>query len=72
MIDEWPFLEPFVEVEGKSKKRLKISVKKLGFNYNKAIFGPVGILYSQKYNVTEKFVNNEVKKILFNSKNPFV
>jgi len=52
-IDEWPFLEPFIEIEGKSEKEIKGVAEKLGFNYLKAIFGPVGILYNRKYNVPD-------------------
>ncbi len=72
MIDEWPFLEPFVEIEGKSEKVVKKVSKKMGFNYNEAIFGPVSILYSQKYGVSERFINNEVREILFEGNNPFI
>lgn len=72
MIDEWPFLEPFIEVEGRNEDEVKKVSEKLGFNYSKAVFGPVGILYSEKYDVTEEFVNNEVKEILFDSDNPFI
>jgi len=72
MIDEWPFLEPIIEVEGESEEAVKNVSERLGFDYSEAVFGPVGILYSQKYGVTEKFVNNKVKEILFNSDNPFI
>ena len=72
MIDEWPFLESFVEIEGKSEKEVKKVSEKLGFDYKDAVFGPVGILYSEKYGVTEEFVNNEVKEILFDENNPFI
>lgn len=72
MIDEWPFLEPFAEIEGKNEEEVKKASEKLGFDYNDAVFGPVSILYSEKYGVTEKFVNNEVKEILFNGDNPFI
>lgn len=72
MIDEWPFLEPFVEIEGKSEDVVKDISEKLGFDYSEASFGPVSILYSRKYGVAEKFVNNEVEEILFEGENPFL
>ena len=36
-IDEWPFLEPFVEVEGESEKVVKIASEKIGFDYSTAL-----------------------------------
>jgi len=37
-IDEWPFLEPFVEIEGDSEESVKNVAEKLGFNYKDALF----------------------------------
>src|SRR3989344_7309325 len=37
-IDEWPFLEPYVEIEGKSELDVKNVAEKLGFDYNLALF----------------------------------
>ncbi len=48
-IDEWPFLEPFVEVEGNSEQAVKEVSEKLGFNYADALFCAVGKLYKMKY-----------------------
>jgi len=70
-IDEWPFLEPFVEVEGKSKQKVKAVSKKIGFNYEEAIFCAVGTLYKMKYGVSLTSINNKIPRITFKSKNPF-
>jgi adenylate cyclase, class 2 len=71
-IDEWPFLEPFVEVEGKSKQKVKTVSEKIGFNYEKAIFCAVGALYKMKYNVSLTSINNKIPHLTFESKNPFL
>lgn len=71
-IDEWPFLEPFVEIEGKSEKEVKIVSKKLGFDYLKAYFGAVDMIYSKKYRVSPEIINNKTPIISFNTKNPFL
>jgi len=71
-IDEWPFLEPFVEIEGKSEKEVKAVSKKLGFDYSKAWFCAVGLIYSKKYNIPAEVIDNEVPKIVFNMENPFL
>lgn len=71
-IDEWPFLEPFVEVEGKSEVDVKKISEKLNFDYYKAKFCSVDMLYHEKYDVSVEKINNETPKILFEMDNPFV
>ena len=71
-IDEWPFLEPFVEIEGKSEKAVIVTAKKVGFNYKNALFCAVGKLYSKKYNLPENVINNKTPEIIFDMKNPFI
>ncbi|MEK7567455.1 MAG: CYTH domain-containing protein [Patescibacteria group bacterium] len=70
-IDEWPFLEPFVEVEGKSEIAVKNVSEKIGFNYDKALFCAIGKLYQIKYGVHLDQINN-AKKIVFDMDNPFL
>lgn len=70
-IDEWPFLEPFVEVEGKSEKSVKEVCEKLGFNYNDALFCSVDTLFNKKYGTSIDIINNHTPRIIFNEKNPF-
>jgi len=70
-IDEWPFLEPFVEVEGKSEEQVKAISEKIGFNYTQAKFCSVDTLYNEKYNVSIDQINNHTPKILFEMDNPF-
>ncbi len=70
-IDEWPFLEPFVEVEGKSEETVKEVSEKLGFDYSKAYFGAVDGLYSKKYGVNPEVVNDKTEEIIFEGENPF-
>ncbi len=71
-IDEWPFLEPFVEVEGKSEKEVKAVSEKIGFDYSKAWFCAVGLIYSKRYNIPIEIISNETPKIVFNMENPFL
>ncbi|MDP3900695.1 MAG: CYTH domain-containing protein [bacterium] len=70
-IDEWPFLEPFVEVEGPSEKKVKSVCKKIGFDYSKALFCAIGELYKMKYGVSLTSINNKTPRITFKTKNPF-
>lgn len=71
-IDEWPYLEPYVEIEGSSEEEVKAVSAKLGFAYEKAIFGSVDIQYNKKYGLTNDYINNTVKRITFHEPNPFL
>lgn len=73
MIDEWPFLEPFVEIEGPFEEAVKMVAAKLGFDYSRAIFGAVDALYMRKYmHLTADRINNHTPLIVFDSENPFI
>lgn len=71
-IDEWPYLEPFVEVEGKSEEEVKEVSQKLGLDYNKAVFGAVDVLYNMKYRTPIDIINNQTPNITFSDPNPFI
>lgn len=71
-IDEWPFLEPLVEIEGESEQIVKDVSEKLGFDYSKALFCAVGTIYAKKYGVDEYFINNHIPRIDFEMENPFL
>ena len=70
-IDEWPFLEPFVEVEGTSEAEVKEVSERIGFDYNKALFCAVGALYKMKYGIAPDEINS-TEKIVFDMENPFL
>lgn len=70
-IDEWPFLEPLVEIEGNSEESVKSVSEKLGFDYNDARFCSADTFYSEKYGISKDRVNN-TPEILFNKENPFL
>jgi adenylate cyclase class 2 len=71
-IDEWPFLDPLVEVEGKSEEEVRSVSEKLGFNYDNALFCCITKLYKDKYNVSEDIINNKTPDITFKGRNPFI
>lgn len=64
-IDTWPGLKPFVEIEAENETIVKDVTKKLGLDYNDAIFGPVGVLYDRYLGISEKEINDEVSEITF-------
>ncbi len=71
-IDEWPFLEPFVEVEGTDEVSVKEAAAVLGFDWSQAKFCHVGTLYGERYGFPEEVFNNETPMLLFDMENPFL
>ena len=71
-IDEWPFLEPYVEVEGKSEPAVKSVSEEIGFDYSQALFCSVDTLYNRKYGTEIKKINNGISEIVFDMENPFL
>ena len=71
-IDEWPFLEPSVEIEGKSEELVKKTAKELGFDYSKALFCSIDFLYNKKYGVSLYVINNKTPCITFDGANPLI
>jgi len=70
-IDEWPFLEPFIEIESDSETKVKAISKKLNFDYSQAKFCAIGTLYSEKYNIPQNLVDDKTPKLIFDMQNPF-
>ena len=70
-IDEWPHLEPFVEVEGQSEKKIKEVSAKIGFDYSKAKFGSADFFYVEKYDITLDDINIHTPRLTFDMENPF-
>ena len=70
VIDEWPHLNPFIEIEGNSEAEVKDVAKKLGFDWNDAVFGSVTEAYRHQYpNGNSKEVVN-VARIAFDEPLP--
>jgi len=55
VLDEWPWLKPYIEIEGESEEHLKVVATKLGFDWKDAVFGDVTAAYRVEYpHLTEK------------------
>lgn len=66
-IDTWPFFEPFIEIEGVSEESVVKTAKILGFNFENAVFGAVGKLYKDKYNISLDEIEIQVGDITFDN-----
>jgi len=71
-IDEWPYLEPYIEIEGSSEDEIKKVAAVLGFDYSQAIFGAADQVISLKYGLPENAINNEIPRIVFDEPNPYL
>lgn len=53
VLDEWPWLKPYIEIEGETEKGVRSTAKSLGFDWNDAIFGAVTQIYEAEYPGTQ-------------------
>ena len=49
MLDEWPWLNPYIEIEGPSEVAIKTLAEQLGFSWSDAVFGGVANIYAIQY-----------------------
>ncbi|MDR2526659.1 MAG: CYTH domain-containing protein [Rickettsiales bacterium] len=57
VIDEWPCLQPYIEIEAENEDIIKKYAKLLGFNFEDCYFGGVDVLYAKQYNYPQKDIN---------------
>ncbi len=57
MIDEWPGMKPFIEIEWKDEQSVKKYAWLLWFDYDRAIFWTVGEVYKSQLWVDISYVN---------------
>lgn len=71
VIDECPFIEPYMEVEGPNEAAVQSVVEKLGYDFSKARVCSVTTLYREKYQIEDEIINNKTPKLVFDMENPF-
>lgn len=49
VLDEWPWLKPFIEVEAPSAEKMQELSEKLGFNFSDGVYGDVTDVYRTQY-----------------------
>jgi adenylate cyclase class 2 len=57
-LDEWPWINPFIEIEAPTQAKLFATIKKLGLEPANALHGSVEIAYQAEYDVTEAEVDH--------------
>ena len=73
VIDEWPWIDPFVEVEGPSEQHVRDAAEKLGFDWDDAVIGPATIAYRVQYpEMSPDVIMDDVPVISFDAPLPDV
>jgi adenylate cyclase, class 2 len=49
VLDEWPWLNPYIEIEGESEEALKSIAHEMGLDWSDAVFGDVMVAYRAQY-----------------------
>jgi adenylate cyclase, class 2 len=49
VLDEWPWLNPYIEIEGDSEEDLIRVAEVLGLNWTDAVFGDIMVAYRKQY-----------------------
>ncbi len=71
VLDEWPWLAPYIEIEGKSEQLIKDTAELLGFSWDDAVFGSVDEAYKRQYiGMTEEDSIGFVKEVTFDDSLP--
>ncbi len=49
VIDEWPWIQPYIEIEADTEQKVEQTAEKLGLLWTDAVFGSVDVIYSRDY-----------------------
>lgn len=71
-LDTWPFLPPFVEVEGPSEEAVRAVCHRLDLPYEEAIFCSIDGLYAQQYHVAPEVITQKIPLLTFAGENPLL
>ena len=53
-IDTWPGLKPFAEIEGSTEIIVREVSQELGFDFEKAMFGSIDLVYEKELGILAK------------------
>jgi adenylate cyclase, class 2 len=71
MLDEWPWLAPYIEIEGTSEVGILQVAEKLAFNWDDAVFGSVDTAYQAQYpGMKNDDSISYVAKVIFDTPTP--
>lgn len=66
VLDQWPWLNPYIEIEGNSEASVRNLSEQLGFEWKDAIFGDVMSVYRIQYpHLTDKDTVGNILEVRF-------
>ena len=70
VIDEWPWINPYIEIEAENEAIVRDVATRLGFDWGDAVFGSVDVIYNKEYpDMTVRGVI-DVKEVRFGQPSP--
>ncbi|MFO0882332.1 MAG: CYTH domain-containing protein [Candidatus Saccharimonadales bacterium] len=71
VLDEWPWLKPYIEIEAESEEHVQAIAQELGFDWSNAVFGDVMAAYRLQYpHLTEKDTVGNIPRVSFDDPLP--
>lgn len=71
VLDEWPWIDPYIEIEASTESEVRNVSQKLGFDWSDARFGDVMVAYRDQYPyLNETQTVGKVKEVLFDTPLP--
>lgn len=71
VIDEWPWLKPYIEIEGDSEEHVKGIASKLGLEWGDAVFGDVMAAYRTQYpHISKEISVGDINEVRFGTPVP--
>lgn len=57
-LDEWPWVQPFLEIEGSDEVVVRDAAERLGFSWERTVHGSVEVAYQAEYDATEAEIDH--------------
>lgn len=70
VLDEWPWLKPFLEIEGPNQAAIKSVAQKLDLNWSDHVTGSVTVAYRSEYDIPRKLSIAKNPRIAFDDPVP--
>lgn len=71
VIDEWPWLKPYIEIEADNEHQIRDIAMRLGFDFKVAVFGDVMVAYRAEYpHLTLNDTVGNLEEVKFDSELP--
>ena len=58
VIDTWPGLKPFIEIEGPTEAGVRDASVALGFDFKDAVFGSIDLVYEHERGISAETIRN--------------